>query len=936
MDADLGAATAAAAALAAAPRYKLPQVKAPVGQAQYADLSRVVLKPQAATGGFGFDATGSYPRMPAPSLPPRPVPITSCPEGNSVKAFGASGNGYNNDARAILLANAATQLDFIYFPPGNYRIARNITVTKPILGGAGAKLAVAAGFTLVISRRVYQNDVSSALFTGPGAVKLGKYSDEVRPPWFKNVERGETDDVALQEAVDSCGAACTLLLNAPTSLMKAVNLKPRVGLFSTPAAIITGGDPGSRGEGFVLTPGLYRKPIVLTIMWWFSKFGVKIQGGVTGAQIQVHGFLEASEAFSFAPQEGSKPNISNVHVTHMTFTSDVQDTVAFHAGASNHLINNCLVRGNFVLKSGFQNPAAPSAALALKGAAAGRLAKTFVDFQAVDAAQFLEVTDCSFVRNEVAAPVSNVVFRVAAWGGGLETGAGKLVVGQFSSLKYLSRMSGGVPSNPIEATLLGSSNYVGLWDVGSAGREWVMASAKNRTAFNSGVSMVSQVHYLRAEFSGPWQPGEARTFYFYNAFARSAGTRIKCLPFRAGNAGLVCSQIENQSATSEDQVAVTLKNTASYTLPDWQTFHRFGIQAQPGDASPTEGRPVLEADVIIDPEGHIEQRPTTLQQLAQPAAAAEALGQAATQPLTADEKRLLWKQAIKLPMYSVGVMPILVSAAAVFLQTNSLNLGRTLLFMLAATCIIAWLNLTNDVFDSHTGVDKADYKPESVVNLTGSRIRVAIVAFALLGLGGLILQRLLSTLAEPLAGKMLAAAVAMGYLYQGPPFRFSYLGLGEPLCFAAFGPLATCAFYLAQAPAGTTIGPMIIGLSLLIGLTTTTILFCSHFHQIEGDRAHGKMSPLVRLGGEKATQVLKFVVGLTHTLALAMSIFGVLPLACWTSVMVSYGFANRMVKHAQAHWAEPETVKTLKFFAIKWHIAFGLMLVLGLLLQKIL
>ncbi len=52
--------------------------------------------------------------------------------------------------------------------------------------------------------------------------------------------------------------------------------------------------------------------------------------------------------------------------------------------------------------------------------------------------------------------------------------------------------------------------------------------------------------------------------------------------------------------------------------------------------------------------------------------------------------------------------------------------------------------------------------------------------------------------ADPLPGKMLAAAVAMGYLYQGPPFRFSYLGLGEPLCFVAFGPLATCAFYLAQ------------------------------------------------------------------------------------------------------------------------------------------
>ena len=49
-------------------------------------------------------------------------------------------------------------------------------------------------------------------------------------------------------------------------------------------------------------------------------------------------------------------------------------------------------------------------------------------------------------------------------------------------------------------------------------------------------------------------------------------------------------------------------------------------------------------------------------------------------------------------------------------------------------------------------------------------------------------------------GPMLGVAVAMGYLYQGPPFRLSYKGLGEPLCFVAFGPLATTAFYLTQVP----------------------------------------------------------------------------------------------------------------------------------------
>ena len=33
--------------------------------------------------------------------------------------------------------------------------------------------------------------------------------------------------------------------------------------------------------------------------------------------------------------------------------------------------------------------------------------------------------------------------------------------------------------------------------------------------------------------------------------------------------------------------------------------------------------------------------------------------------------------------------------------------------------------------------------------------------------------------------------------------------------------------------------------------------------------------------------------------------------------------------------AEPEAIKPLKIYATRWHIAFGLMLTLGLLLQKI-
>jgi 1,4-dihydroxy-2-naphthoate octaprenyltransferase len=106
--------------------------------------------------------------------------------------------------------------------------------------------------------------------------------------------------------------------------------------------------------------------------------------------------------------------------------------------------------------------------------------------------------------------------------------------------------------------------------------------------------------------------------------------------------------------------------------------------------------------------------------------------------------------------------------------------------------------------------------------------------------------------------------------------RLSYKGLGEPLCFVAFGPLATTAFYLAcsahgssqAAAAGSLPGlglvqqlllpgtsSLVALLSGIVGITTTVILFCSHWHQIQGDIAAGKRSPLVRLGTHRACKV---------------------------------------------------------------------------------
>jgi hypothetical protein len=90
-----------------------------------------------------------------------------------------------------------------------------------------------------------------------------------------------------------------------------------------------------------------------------------------------------------------------------------------------------------------------------------------------------------------------------------------------------------------------------------------------------------QVFYANIAVVGTWPPGEERTFYFFSAYASTAGDRFACLPFRAGNAGLVCSGFVNKHSESEGLVAIKIRNAAAYDLPAWETSHRFGIQVGP-------------------------------------------------------------------------------------------------------------------------------------------------------------------------------------------------------------------------------------------------------------------------------------------------------------------------------------------------------------------
>ena len=301
-----------------------------------------------------------------------------------------------------------------------------------------------------------------------------------------------------------------------------------------------------------------------------------------------------------------------------------------------------------------------------------------------------------------------------------------------------------------------------------------------------------------------------------------------------------------------------------------------------------------------------------------------------TTELLKENKSKLWYAAIKIPMYTVAVIPIIVGTGVAFANSQEITWHILGTFLGSAIAIIAWLNLSNDVFDADTGIDKR--KAHSVVNLTGNQPLVFWLsnAFLALGIGGIIL---ISYWLQDLTvlGLVILCCV-LGYTYQGPPFRLGYQGLGEIICFVCFGPLAIAAAEYSQNQSFSYLG---LGAGIIIGITTSVILFCSHFHQVEDDLQAGKRSPVVRLGTANSAQVLT---GSVISVFLLILLFISLKLfSPWTLLtFVSLIFAYQLVRHIQKYHDQPELVSNSKFLAVNFHFVSGLLFTLGLIVPILL
>lgn len=287
----------------------------------------------------------------------------------------------------------------------------------------------------------------------------------------------------------------------------------------------------------------------------------------------------------------------------------------------------------------------------------------------------------------------------------------------------------------------------------------------------------------------------------------------------------------------------------------------------------------------------------------------------------------LWLAAIKPPMYSVAIMPIALGTAVAFADTQVLNSATFVVFLLSAILILAWENLSNDVFDSETGIDQN--KAHSLVNLTGNKGLIFWLGNLCLGLGVGGIGAIALYQHDPTVVLLILLCCGLGYLYQGPPFRLGYQGLGEVLCFFSFGPLAVAAAYYSQTQAWSATA---LTASLVLGISTSLILFCSHFHQIDDDRAAGKRSPIVRLGTKRSAELLPWCcAGIYGSTVLGVAL-GFFPL--WTLlIFLSLPPALHLCQHVGTHHDQPDRVSNCKFIAVSLHFWSGVLLCLGFCLK---
>ena len=280
--------------------------------------------------------------------------------------------------------------------------------------------------------------------------------------------------------------------------------------------------------------------------------------------------------------------------------------------------------------------------------------------------------------------------------------------------------------------------------------------------------------------------------------------------------------------------------------------------------------------------------------------------------------------------YTVSVIPVLAggSLAAVDGRFSWLPFIAALA---AAMLVQSGTNVINEVYDVRKGIDTITSPRASQAVLKGRFSESGAHAFSIgLFIVGMALGLYLVYLRGPAMLALGIVGLAGGYSYTAPPFQYKYKGLGVPMIFALMGPLTVVGSYFAVS--GTWDWHALV-LSAPVGLLVAAIVHGNDWRDIGDDTRAGIVTLSSKIGRRWAHySYLGLVLGAYAVVGLAVSVRWLPPTT--GLVMLSVPYLAQVVQSAELGAnGQARAIAKIDLETAHLHLAFGLLLVAGLLLS---
>lgn len=273
--------------------------------------------------------------------------------------------------------------------------------------------------------------------------------------------------------------------------------------------------------------------------------------------------------------------------------------------------------------------------------------------------------------------------------------------------------------------------------------------------------------------------------------------------------------------------------------------------------------------------------------------------------------------------YGLGV------AAAGYVGTPLAG-GAALLGLLTVMAAQLMNHYSNDYFDFDA--DQANLTPTRWSGgsrvLPAGRLPHRVALWAALSCGAVaLLLALVAALASPvpLAGAaLLLGAIALAWVYSGPPLYLHRRGLGELVGAVVVPGLTAMVGYQLQAGA---LGPLVLLVVAPLCLMQFAMLVAVSLPDVAGDAAVGKLTLAVLLGPARAAWLLAAALALAYALLPALWWLGLPALVALAPLGAAPISAWLILRVARGAWADPAAWEGLGFWSIGQIVASaGLML----------